>query len=93
MATKHTPGPWKYQRATKTIRSKKENYWIATMDSWDGAVNNEANAKLIAAAPEMKARLEQVLPYLHKMIADGHGDTAIPVGLVIKRIEETLSEL
>lgn len=51
--TKHTPGPWKYEEATKTIRSGRENYWLCTMDSWDGAVNHEANAKLIAAAPEL----------------------------------------
>ncbi len=56
----HTPGPWRYEQATKTIRSVPANYWLATMDSWDGAVNNEANAKLIAAAPKMLAALESL---------------------------------
>lgn len=37
------------------------NYWIATMDSWDGAVNNEANAQLIASAPELLSALTALL--------------------------------
>lgn len=55
--THHTPGPWKYEPETKTIRSQKTNYWLATMDSWDGAVNHHANASLISAAPEMFSAL------------------------------------
>lgn len=49
----HTPGPWRYEASTKTIRSVPTNYWLATMDSWDGAVNHEANALLIASAPDL----------------------------------------
>jgi hypothetical protein len=48
-----TPGPWRYEAATKTIRSVPANYWLATMDSFDGAVDHEANARLIAAAPDL----------------------------------------
>jgi hypothetical protein len=49
----HTAGLWRYEASTKTIRSVPANYWLATMDSWDGAVDHEANARLIAAAPEL----------------------------------------
>ena len=49
---KYTKGPWRYEESTKTIRSP-ENYWLATMDSWDGAVDHTANAHLMAAAPEI----------------------------------------
>ncbi|MCK5605642.1 hypothetical protein KAR91_27355 [Candidatus Pacearchaeota archaeon] len=59
MAEKHTPGPWTYNDYTKTIRGPY-NHWIATMDSFDGAVNNQANARLIAAAPEMLTFIEKV---------------------------------
>ena len=59
--TKHTPGAWIYQKGTNTIRSEKENYWLATMDSWDGAVNHEANAHLIAAAPELLEALKGII--------------------------------
>lgn len=60
----HTPGPWRYEPYTKTIRSQPSNYWLTTMDSWDGAVNNEANARLIAAAPEMLEALEQIQKWI-----------------------------
>ncbi len=58
---KHTDGPWKHEKSTKTIRSAKKNYWIATMNSWDGAVDNDANARLIAAAPDLLEALKIVL--------------------------------
>ena len=55
MKLNHTKGHWKYEESTKTIRAQKENYWLATVDSWDGAVKDEQpdNGKLMAAAPEM----------------------------------------
>lgn len=62
----HTAGPFRYEAATKTIRSVPANYWLASMDSWDGAVDHAANAILFAAAPTMldalytaKARLQE----------------------------------
>jgi hypothetical protein len=69
---KHTPGPWKYEQSTKTIRATPSNYWLATMDSWDGAVNHDANAKLIAAAPELLEALSMLLDRL-----DYHGNIDI----------------
>jgi hypothetical protein len=57
----HTPGPWRYEPATKTIRSVPANYWLASLDSWDGAVNHEANAALIAAAPDLLNAVEYLL--------------------------------
>lgn len=62
----HTPGPWKYEATTKTIRSKTENYWLATMDSWEGAVDHAANARLIAAAPDLLAALEGCLALMKR---------------------------
>jgi hypothetical protein len=44
----HAATPWSYQPSTKTIRSRS-NHWIATVDSFDGAVDNEANARRIVA--------------------------------------------
>ena len=49
---------WRYEKATQTIRSVPGNHWIATMDSWDGAENHEANARLIAAAPDLLEALK-----------------------------------
>lgn len=61
-----TPGPWIYQPETKTIRSVPANYWIATMDSWDGSVDSEANARLISAAPELLKSLEGVMSLIEE---------------------------
>ena len=44
---------WRFEESTKTIRAVPSNHWIATMDSWDSAVDHKKNAQLIAAAPEL----------------------------------------
>lgn len=64
---------WRYEESTKTIRSIPENYWIATMDSWDGAVNHAANSRLIAAAPDMLEALNGLFEHcsmIHKHWGD-----------------------
>ncbi len=50
--SKGTPAPWRYEPATETIRSVPTNYWLASVDSWDGAVDHKANARIIATAPQ-----------------------------------------
>lgn len=64
MTTKHTPAPWRYETSTKTIRAVPSNHWLASMDSWDGAVDHKANATLIAAAPDL---LEALQRYMSEM--------------------------
>lgn len=54
--TKHTPGPWKIQEAFNRIETDREI--IATVDGWELG-NGKANARLIAAAPELLQALEQ----------------------------------
>lgn len=61
MTHSHTPGPWRYEAGTKTIRSVPANYWLASMDSFDGAVDHTANAHLIAEAPELLQVCKRVL--------------------------------
>jgi hypothetical protein len=55
---KHTPGPW----------SKSERGYIFAGDSCIASTSdldeNEANARLIAAAPDLLAALEQSLSWL-----------------------------
>jgi hypothetical protein len=62
MTEQHTPGPWAYNEYTRTIRGP-HNHWLATMDSWDGAIDHAANARLIAAAPDLLAALQAVADY------------------------------
>jgi hypothetical protein len=68
---RHTPGPWRYEASTKTIRSEPANYWLATMDSFDGAVNHQANARIMTAAPELLAALEECADLLVETLMIG----------------------
>ena len=60
--TQHTPGPWSYSEGTRTIRGP-QNHWLASMDSWDGAIDHAANARLIAAAPCLLDALRGLLDF------------------------------
>lgn len=77
----HTPGPWLWQPSTRTIRSVPTNYWLATLDSWDGAVkpHNDANGHLMAAAPalaEALRRLDGAVSEILSSRAEGDAPTA-----------------
>lgn len=82
--TQHTPGPWKFELGTKTIRSIPENYWLATMDSWDGAVDHGANATLIAAAPDLLAACKDAMAALQY---HGHYGDCIALEAAIAKAE------
>ena len=87
---------WRYEQETKKIRTVPENYWVATMDSWDGSLNHELNAKLIAAAPKMLFALQRAVPWLSKMIADeNHLHCVSPNDAVntLELIKEIINEL
>lgn len=73
----HTKGPWRYEESTKTIRAVPENHWLASMNSFEGAVNHEANAQLIAEAPTLLSELE----YLVRNIEDTGMEMSILGGL------------
>lgn len=44
------PTAARFEPSTRTIRSVPENYWLASMDSWDGAVAHDASARILARA-------------------------------------------
>ena len=52
---------WRYEPETRTIRSVPSNHWVASMNSWDGAENHQANARIIAAAPDLLAALQALV--------------------------------
>lgn len=64
---KHTPGPWSktYFAKTHAVHSKSGEC-IAVCDS--SLANNEENARLIAAAPELLESLEKLVRELHEAI-------------------------
>jgi hypothetical protein len=72
MKTKHTPGPWKYEKWDSLAGIKFDRYEILVdykhpfldkvtiANVGDAIEEKEANARLIAAAPQMLAALELI---------------------------------
>ncbi len=79
--TKHTPGPWKARDCF--TNGQPVEYAIETRDAWLASVHitgpkngfdceeAEANARLIAAAPELLEALKKVLPLVESLVLDG----------------------
>ena len=75
-AASHTPGPWRaFQDAESCDVIAPDGYHVASVEPCN-SVNPEAeqaaNARLIAAAPDLLAALEQIAGYPH---SDGIGLT------------------
>lgn len=66
----HTPGPWKLQKFNA------QTYMISTFQNGLIAqhVPGEANARLIAAAPELFEELREILDYAREVYAQFGGD-------------------
>jgi hypothetical protein len=66
MTTKHTPGPWTvrfYERHETAVIKTADGDEVATVDV-KCMPDASADAHLIAAAPDLLAALELLLPYL-----------------------------
>ena len=44
----YSKSKWRYEKATQTIRTVPENYWVASMNSFEGMMDHEANGEAIA---------------------------------------------
>jgi hypothetical protein len=80
MTTQHTPGPWKYLR-TSGFDYGSTAYWIPGIC---GNVKDEANARLIAAAPDL---LEALKVARHMIVEDG-----TPIGWSVSRLDEVIAK-
>ena len=78
---KHTPGPWKQNGNTVWEDGTKDRGHIAVCRLRVGThvpeFQNEANARLIAAAPDLLAVLEKVLAAYEAAREPGHGTILI----------------
>lgn len=76
--TKHTEGPWSLEITDDSIfvcPSVNDHDYVALIDKrWDTSVTgaHEANARLIAAAPEMLEALEWILGHVGRCTAKEH---------------------
>ena len=59
----HTPGPWKLSQSGRVVQSLSDDRWIADCLGYvlDNRVEQESNARLIAAAPELLEAAIRVL--------------------------------
>jgi len=94
MSATHTPGPWAVVAETHgyyIVQQHAENRndhetWRAyqightsTSGAVGGVASEEANARLLAASPELLAACKRALPWLGKLIADGaHMNSVAP---------------
>ena len=65
MTTKYTPGPWNFQPCDEYVNCFdvlcEEDYYVATThDGVRGDKNAGANARLIAAAPDLLEALQNI---------------------------------
>jgi hypothetical protein len=73
MTHQHTPGPWNYDgpnAQTAHIIHVADGEIAEAFSEWISNKQAEANANLIAAAPDMLEALE----YIEAMVNDGIGD-------------------
>jgi hypothetical protein len=79
----HTPGPWEVDRHYWTIQRRlpegaDSGELIEVFGRLTGGENSEANARLIAAAPDMLKALDECLALFDMVTAlDDHGSNAV----------------
>lgn len=91
MKQKHTPGPWR-----ATYYPQKEGAMAVVIGQevidmpWDGEIRPEwtANARLIAAAPELLGALERAVPQLERFAPGLFRDIATYKEAIRKAIGE-----
>ena len=93
----HTPGPWRDWNeslgAVMAPRSKDADWGsraVALVAQWPSAEERAANARLIAAAPDMLAALKGVVRWGQSYIEAGDGymeEQLRPVEAIIEEVE------
>lgn len=95
--SKHTPGPWRYDRCNGSpttgehmIAGGKPGYLAEVRDCGSGDVS--ANARLIAAAPDLLEACKRMIGSLGVMVcdADSCGDIVFARAAIAKATGETL---
>ena len=88
-AMKHTPGPWVVDPAVRqgfTVYAPKEGFIVGTQDEEGryGAIESEANARLIAAAPELLEALKSVIAWLDAPDESAFSDSELARAAIAK---------
>ena len=76
----HTPGPWRISKYSETAVQAKDGRGVASTGGFQSSVadenpTNQANARLIAAAPDLLKAAKTMLQYYDAFVED---KTAFP---------------
>lgn len=88
--TKHTPGPWKNEEGYRWLNARSDDRVIADMRIVGGVIEDEvkANARLIAAAPDLLEALESVAD----IWANAKPGDQSPFGITARRIAAAIAK-
>ena len=76
MSAKHTPGPWKATARHVTAPETEDRLELRVTIGGGNRDDNRANARLIAAAPDLLEALEACYAALHPNSAEGKAASA-----------------
>jgi hypothetical protein len=85
MKTKHTPGPWKINPRASLHIVSNDNKTIASCSSsqnGDNLETEQANARLIASAPDLLEALQTTKKFFDKMPKGQFGKIVCDIGLM-----------
>lgn len=85
----HTPGPWKFHATLLDIYPESDLSVTIARVEWRGKPRGDANARLLAAAPELLAALRTVLAIHEPCAADSadHGCWCQAARAALKKAE------
>lgn len=63
-AAKHTPGPWKATETGGIFSPEPHSSHVASVNQYPNGAESDANARLIAAAPELLAALKSCADFM-----------------------------
>ena len=83
---RHTAGPWELVKIKGGHQCVSKGRGVIVLQH-DSSEEAQANARLIAMAPELLEAAERALPWLGKMIADGGHLGAVAPSACVKAME------
>ncbi len=75
----HTPGPWQidnnncHSGQVAVCHGDEEGYVEVWSENWSAGISQSANARLIAAAPDLLKALQGLLASVQRGVCDGSG--------------------
>lgn len=91
-AVKHTPGPWKNRKGSGVISSGKWHK-LATAHTTGTTGERDANARLIAAAPELLEACKQAESLFANITQLSRPDYAVGVSALVSAASDAMKKM